>query len=134
MAYVHPLWMLASLGLAGVAWRAGMHLRAVRRRRTRPRPGDRARHLRVAKPAVALIGIGFVAGPVSMVFLRGSAAFTTAHAAVAAVALMSFVATAVLGRRLERGTQSAREAHAIVGTLALLAAIAALGTGFVLLP
>lgn len=69
-----------------------------------------------------------------MVFIRGNAAFTTAHAAVAAIALLSFVATAVLGRRLERGTQSAREAHAIVATLALLAAIAALGTGFVLLP
>jgi len=69
-----------------------------------------------------------------MVFLRGNAAFTTAHAAVAGVALLAFLATAILGHRLERGTQSAREAHAIVGTLALLAAIAALGTGFVLLP
>lgn len=69
-----------------------------------------------------------------MVFLRGNAAFTTAHAALAVPALLLFVAAGVLGRRLERGTQSAREAHALVGTLALLAAIAALGTGIVLLP
>jgi len=126
--------MLASLGLAGAAWRAGMHLRAVRRRRARPQPGDRRRHLRLAKPALWLLALGFTGGPASMVFLRGEAAFTTAHAATAALALLLFVATGVLGRRLERGTQSAREAHAIVGTLALLAAVAALGTGFVLLP
>jgi hypothetical protein len=126
--------MLASLGLAGVAWRAGMHLRAVRMRRARPRPGDRRRHLRLAKPAVALLALGFAGGPASMVLLRGNQAFTTAHAAAASLALLLFVATGVLGLRLERGAHSAREAHAIVGTIALLAAIAALGTGFVLLP
>lgn len=70
----------------------------------------------------------------SMILLRGNAAFTTAHAAAAALALLLFVATGALGRRLEHGTLSAREAHAILGTLALLAAVAALGTGFVLLP
>ena len=69
-----------------------------------------------------------------MVFLRGEPAFGTAHAVAAALALLLFLATGVLGRRLEHGTQSAREAHAIIGTLALLAAVAALGTGFVLLP
>ena len=126
--------MLASLGLAFAAWRAGLHLRAVRLRRAPPQPGDRARHLRLAKPAVWLLAIGFAGGPASMVWLRGQAAFGTAHAAVSTVALVLFVAAAVLGRRLEQRATTAREAHAIAGTLALLAGIAAFGTGFVLLP
>jgi hypothetical protein len=126
--------MLLSLGLAGAAWRAGMHLRAVRRRRARPLPGDRQRHLRLARPAVVLIALGFAGGPASMLLLRGEDAFSTAHSAVAALALLLFVAAALLGHRLERGVHTAREAHAIVATLALLAAAAALGTGFVLLP
>ncbi len=69
-----------------------------------------------------------------MVLLRGESAFSTAHAAVATLALLFLLACAFLGHRLEGGAQAARETHAIVGTLALLAAAAALGTGFVLLP
>ena len=36
-----------------------------------PPPGERPRHLRLAKTAVALVCIGFTLGPLSAVFLRG---------------------------------------------------------------
>ncbi len=133
LAYLHPVWMLAGIALVVLALRSGL---AVRRAR---RGGGvtlalRAQHLRRAKLALVWITPGFVAGPVSMSWLRGRDPFATAHAYAALLAIALFVAAALLGRRLERGDPASRDVHALVATLAVLAAGLAAATGFVLLP
>lgn len=126
--------MVASLGLVLVALRAGLVVRRARAAR-RPPPRDaRRRHLRVAKPALACILVGLVAGPVSAVWLRGWEAFGTLHAALGIGAALCFVVAAIAGRRLEGGRMQARNAHALFAALAVLIASVAAMAGFVLLP
>lgn len=134
LAYGHPLWMLAALGLAGFALRSGLALRRARRLRARRDPADRRRHLARAKPAVAMLAVGFAGGPLSMAWLRGRDPFGTAHAWIGVLALALFLAAALLGRRLEQGRSRALDAHALLAGLAMLVAAASALTGFVLLP
>ena len=134
LAYVHPIWMIATLTLAAAALRTGLRMRSLRRRRTRREGGALDRHLRFAKPAVSMAAVGFAAGPLSMLWLRGRDAFDTAHACAGVVALLLFAATGILGRRLERGRGTPLDAHALLATLALLAGAVCAVTGFVLLP
>jgi hypothetical protein len=134
LAWVHPIWMLASIGLCFAALRAGLRLRQARRGGRRRNPADLRRHLKLAKPAIWLICAGFGLGLASAVWLRGLRFLANAHGLVASTALALFVATGVLGWRLEHGRSRARDAHALVALLALLAAVAAFGTGLVLLP
>lgn len=126
--------MVVSIALCGAALRVGLSLRRSRRFRTPRKPNARAAHLRIAKPAVVAVVVGFVAGPVSAVTLRGWDPFQTFHSLVAVVAAGLFVATAVLGRRLERGTARSFDAHALLALLAMLAALIAAVAGFVLMP
>lgn len=134
LAWGHPAFMLASITLAFLALRAGMSLR--RGRRGGPRPGRdaRSRHLRLAKPAVLAVAVGFVGGPVSMALLRGREPFGTAHAWIGLLTLALFASAGLLGRRLEQGRSPARDAHALLGLLAVLFAAAAAMAGLVLLP
>lgn len=134
LAWVHPVWMVLSIGLSFAALRVGLRLRQARRGGRRRRPGDLRLHLKLAKPAVWLIGAGFGLGLASAVWLRGLRFLANAHGLVASAALALFVATGILGWRLEHGRSRARDAHALAALLALLAAIAAFGTGLVLLP
>ena len=134
LAYLHPAWMLLSLGLAALALRAGLALRRARRLGQRRTADAYRRHVRLAKPALLLLALGFALGLASSVGLRGWSALGTAHGAVASAALAAFLATGALGRALERGTSRAVEWHARLAALSLLLAAAALGTGFVLLP
>jgi hypothetical protein len=126
--------MTLALGLCGVALRSGLAMRRSRRFRTQRAPGLRERHLKVAKPAVALVAVGLLGGPVSSVWLRDWEPLRTFHgwAGLAAVAL--FAAAALHGRRLERGRSRAFDTHALFALLAMLAAGVAFVAGFVLLP
>jgi hypothetical protein len=134
LAYGHPVWMVVSTVVCGVALRAGLLLRRSRRFRQRRPVGLRESHLRIAKPAVIAVLVGFVAGPVSAVWLRNLRPFGTFHGIVGLLAASLFLATAVLGLRLERGTVRAFDAHAITGLLAMLATLVAAVAGFVLMP
>ena len=150
LAHAHPAWMLAAIALAALALRAGLRLRAARRGAPSARAAGaeeraalRARHILLGKIAVLAIGLGFGGGIASVVWLRGWQVFGSAHGLVACAALALFACAAVLGRRLERGLERGlesgagrrtRQRHAAAGLLALLAAAAAFGTGFVLLP
>jgi len=126
--------MILTLAACGVALRAGIALRRSRRFRV-PRPrGLRDRHLRIAKPAVIAVLIGFAAGPISAVWLRDWEPLHSFHGAVAVVAAALFVAAAVIGRRLEQGRTRAFDAHALLGLAAMVAAAVAAVAGFVLLP
>ena len=126
--------MVVSILLCGAALRAGLVLRRARRFGGPRRPGARAAHLRVAKPAAVAVLIGFLGGPISAVALRDWEPFRTFHSGVGLVAAALFVATAVLGRRLERGTARPVDAHALLGMLAMLAAVVGAVAGFVLMP
>ncbi len=126
--------MLASLLLAALALRSGLALRRSRQRRAPREPGMRPRHLRLARPAVLLIALGGVLGPVSSVWLRGWEPLHSLHGVLGLGVLLLFGAAALLGRRLETGRARAFDAHALLGTLAVLMAALAAVAGFVLLP
>jgi hypothetical protein len=126
--------MVASLGLVALALRAGLRLRHARFGREPRTPDLRRTHLRFAKPAVALICVGFLAGPISAFWLRGWTPFATFHAWLGILTAALFIAVAILGRRLERRRGHPVDAHAIVAALAVLAAAIAVVAGLVLLP
>jgi hypothetical protein len=126
--------MAAALGLAVLTLRAGLRLRRARLAGAARDPRARRRHLRLAKPAVALALAGCVLGPLSAVTLRGWQPFASFHGLLGLAVAALFLAAAVLGRRLERGRTRAFEAHAWLGALAVLGAALAAVAGFVLLP
>lgn len=134
LAYAHPSWMVSSLLLAAAALRLGLGLRRARRGLAPRDPTRRRLHLRLSKPAVCLVLVGFVGGPLSMAFLRGERPFATLHAWIGLSAAALFAATAVLGWRLEHGRGRPADAHALLGVLAMLTAAVAAVAGFVLLP
>ena len=91
-------------------------------------------HLRLAKPAVVMIGIGFLGGPLSALWLRDWTPFGSFHAWLGGLTVILFATTAILGRRLEQGRGRPVEAHAILAGLAVMAAAVAAVAGFILLP
>ena len=134
LAYLHPLWMLGSLALAAAALRAGLALRRARRLGQRRTAEAYRRHLRLAKPALVLLALGFGGGITSSVLLRGWNAFESGHGLVACAALAVLLTAGTLGWRLEHGQRRFVEWHARLAALSVLLAAAAIGTGFVLLP
>jgi hypothetical protein len=126
--------MLVSLALAVLTLRAGLALRRARRGRAPRDPRLRRRHLRLAKPAVALVLAGFVGGPVSALWLRGWEPFASFHGVLGLAVATLFAAAALVGWRLEHGRSRAFEVHAMLGALAVLGAALAAVAGFVLLP
>jgi hypothetical protein len=126
--------MIVTVLCCAIALRAGVALRRTRRFRKRRPPGLRETHLRFAKPAVVAVLIGFLGGPVSAVLLRNWEPIQTFHGVMGIVAAALFAAAAVLGLRLERGRARSFDAHALLGLLAMLAAVIASVAGFVLLP
>jgi len=126
--------MVASLAVVALALRAGLRLRRARFRRWPTPPGLLREHLRFAKPAIAAVLVGFLAGPISAIWLRGWKPFETFHAWVGVLAVGLFLASAALGWRLERHRGRPVDAHAILAGLAVLAAAVAVVAGLVLLP
>ena len=126
--------MVVSLALAMLALRAGLALRRARRGFGAKRPGARRAHLRLAKPAIALVGVGLLAGPPSAVALRAWDPFATLHGWLGLLVAGLFTAVFVLGHRLEHGRSRAFDAHALLGLLAILTAALTAIAGFVLLP
>ncbi len=126
--------MVASLGAVALALRAGLRLRRARFGRERRTPDLLRAHIAVAKPAIAVICVGFLAGPISAVWLRDWTPFATFHAWIGLLAVGLFLAVAVLGWRLERHRGRPVDAHAALAGLAVLAAAVAVVAGMVLLP
>jgi hypothetical protein len=126
--------MVASLLLMGLVLRAGLLLRRARLARRPPPAGARRRHVRLARPAVLLVCVGFAGGLASAIWLRGFAPLTSFHGVLASLALVLFVAAARQGTRLERGDTQVRNLHARLGAGALLVGAAAAIAGFILLP
>jgi hypothetical protein len=126
--------MLLAIGLAVLTLRSGLALRRSRLGRSGRTPELRPRHLRLAKPAVAALAVGFLGGLGSWHWLRAGEPIGTLHGVLALAVLGCFGAAAVLGRRIERGRSRALDAHALFGGLGVLLAALAAVAGFVLLP
>ncbi len=126
--------MIASCSVVALALRAGLRLRRNRVARVGRKEGLLRAHLRLAKPAVVLMGIGFLAGPLSALWLRDWTPFRSFHSWLGILAAILFATTAILGRRLEQGRGRPVEAHAIFAGLAVMAAAVAAVAGFILLP
>ena len=126
--------MTAGLTLAALAFRAGIALRRSRLGPLRRTPEMRARHLRRAKAAVAVLLVGFVGGPVSWVWLRGGEPLGTFHGFVGLSVATLLAAAALAGHRIEKHGSRAYDVHAVLGGLAILLAAVAAVAGFVLLP
>ncbi len=129
--------MLAVLAVAALALRAGLVLRRRRLRGEPPKPGLLAAHLRLARPAVLLMGVGLVGGPASSWWLRGWTPLETVHGWLGVLAVLLFGSAGLLGLRLQRG-QLRREKgaplHGLLGALGMLVAGVAAAAGMVLLP
>ncbi len=134
LAFVHPAWMVASLVMAVATARLGLEIR--RRRANGQLVGAtlRARHLRFGKWTVAMVAIGFVAGPVSMILFRERAAFDSFHGILGLIVFGLFAWTGWSGRALSRGDPEAREIHRIAAAAAIATAMLSAVAGFVLLP
>ncbi len=126
--------MAVAISVAVVVLRAGVAVRRARKRGRGRIPDLRRAHLRLARPAVAVIALGFLFGPLSMWLFRGRTPFDTLHSVLGSIALALFLATAWQGRRLERGEREVAGLHGRLGLVALIAAGAAMVAGFVLLP
>jgi hypothetical protein len=126
--------MTAGLVLAVLALRAGLALRRARHGRGARRPSARRAHLRLAKPAVAVLVVGLLAGPPSAVVLRGWDPLRTLHGWLGLLVAGLFAAAFVLGRWLEQGRSRSFDVHGWLGLLAVLGAALTAIAGFVLLP
>lgn len=133
-AFIHPLWMVITLGSAVYTARLGLEIRR-RRRLSEPVGGAlRSRHLRFGKLSLVLVAIGFVLGPISMIFLRERPGFDSFHSVLGLIVLGLFAWTGWSGRALAGGNQDARAIHRIAAAAAIASGLFAAVAGFILLP
>ena len=90
-------------------------------------------HARLAKPAVVFVIFGFIGGGLSSSLIRNWSLMESFHAIVALVVVVLFTATAVYGRRAERG-EGEPGLHGLLGVLTMLGSFLAAIAGFILLP
>ena len=129
--------MVGALVLVVLALRLGLRLRQQRQGRAvseRPRAELLAAHLRLAKPAVVLVLLGFAIGPVSAVWLRGWEPFSKFHGWLGLIAAALFALAAYWGHALEKGQSRQAGRHGVTAGVALLIAAVGAVAGFVLLP
>lgn len=135
LAYVHPLWQVAVLLLALWTLSLGLRMRRLRRRRR----ADRAllgRHVRAGLTCLALLTVGYVAGPVTLSVVREKPVFESGHAFFSTVTMLLLVTGGALGYRLwrARGSVRDRELHVFCMGLGLFLALVTVMLGLDLLP
>lgn len=134
LAFVHPAWMISTLAMAVVTARLGLEIRR-RRLKGRRVDGDlRSRHLRLGRRTLVMVGIGFLAGPVSMALFRDQNPFESLHGILGIIVLGLFAWTGWSGRALSRGNRDARDIHRIAAASSVAAAMLSAVAGFILLP
>lgn len=134
LAFAHPLWMTVSLGLAVATARLGLEIRSRRRHGEAVGRALRDRHLRFGQSAIALVVVGFAAGPPSMAWLRGRPVFESFHAVLGLIVLGLFLWTGWSGRALAAGNREARDVHRIAAAASIAVALVSAVAGFRLLP
>jgi hypothetical protein len=131
-AYLHPLTMLGVLALGLLVLREGFELR---RARQAGRSRATARHRQLAKLFVPLMALGYLAGLLSLGWIRGEPIFKSLHWPLATLSTVLLVGAGTLGLQLERGLAlDQRSAHALFGALGVLLALFAAAAGVSLLP
>jgi hypothetical protein len=132
LAYLHPLFMAAVLGLGLLVLREGL---ASRRARLRGLPFSSVRHRKLARWFVSLVTLGYGFGLVSMGWIRSEPLFDSFHSIFASGALIGVVVAWLLGRQLERvDAPEVRTVHPIWGGVGLLLALLAAAAGIAILP
>jgi hypothetical protein len=134
LAFAHPVWMSVSLGLAVATARLGLEIRNRRRRGQAVGRALRDRHLRLGRSTLALVVVGFAAGPPSMAWLRDRPVFESLHAVLGLIVLGLFLWTGWSGRALAAGNPDARDVHRIAAAASIAAALLSAVAGFRLLP
>jgi hypothetical protein len=81
-----------------------------------------------------MVAIGFLAGPLSMLFLRERDWFDSFHGILGIIVFGLFMWTGWTGRALARGDRESRGIHRIAAAAALAAGMLSAVAGFVLLP
>lgn len=134
LAFFHPAWMVSTLAMAIATARLGLEIR--RRRMNQRQVGGelRARHLRFGKRTLLMVGLGFLAGPISMALLRDREPFESFHGILGIIVLGLFAWTGWTGRALAAGKQEARDIHRIAAASSVAAAMLSAVAGFILLP
>jgi hypothetical protein len=134
LAFVHPAWMVTSLTMALATARLGLE---IRRRRVNGRPiggALRGRHLRFGRRTLAMIGIGFLMGPLSMALLRDRDPLESFHGVLGVIVVGLFAWTGWSGRALANGNREARDIHRFAAASSVAAAMLSAVAGFILLP
>ena len=134
LAFAHPVWMIASLGVAVATARLGLRIRNRRRRGEPPARALRDRHLRLGRTTLVLVVVGFLSGPPSMAWLRDRPIFESFHAVLGLIVLGLFLWTGWSGRALAAGNRDARDVHRIAAAASVAAALLSAVAGFRLLP
>lgn len=134
LAFGHPLWMIVSIGFALTTARLGLEIRRRRAKGDKPGKALRERHLRFGKIAIAMVVVGFLAGPPSMLLLRERPWFDSFHSILGLIGLGLFLWTGATGRSLARGNAEARDVHRIAAAAAIASALLSSVAGFTLLP
>jgi hypothetical protein len=132
LAWIHPAFMVAILGVGIFVAREGILLRQARLIR---RPFDSRRHRRLGRIFVATVVLGYGSGPASLGLLRSEPILDSFHFLLATGALIGLVSAYVVGKILEGRLDSRlRTLHLVCGSLGLLLAIVAGVAGMSILP
>jgi hypothetical protein len=134
VSFIHPALAVAGLVLGWLALRAGLTVRDARVKRAVAPAGARERHLRLARPAVALAAGSFPVGLATAVLARDMEAFRTVHGYLGAAATACFIGAALVGRALMSGGSTRRGPHVAMSLLGLLLGLVVALTGIELLP
>jgi hypothetical protein len=139
LPFIHPVWQCLGIILGFVTWREGLALRALRRTRAHEEAyaARRARHVRLGKRWLWIIGSGYLLGLGELVFLRREPVFRSAHFYFATLALVPLAWGALYGLAMLRGTPRAleyRELHSFLLPLALFLLVGVGVLGLQLLP
>jgi Protein of unknown function (DUF4079) len=131
LPFLHPVWQSMGIALGFVALREGLALRQGRRTQARAlRPSARrARHVRLGKCCVWIIGSGYCLGIGELWLLRGETVLHSAHFFFATMALALFGWGALYGFAMLRGTRSYAERRDLHGFLLPLALLLMVGAG-----
>jgi hypothetical protein len=137
LAFIHPALQTALLILALYILTLGLRIRKSRLQGPGPGTARLARlHMRLSRWFTALIAVGYLLGPLVMWLVLGKPVFATAHAFFSTLALVLFMGTAYLGRklRLAPGKDDIRQIHTFCAFIAVFISLITAIQGFQLLP
>jgi hypothetical protein len=131
LPFLHPIWQSVGIALGFMAWREGLALRRGRRTQHQAdtHSAPRARHVRLGKCCLWIIGSGYVLGLGELSFVRGEPIFRSAHFYFATLALGLFGWGVVYGFAMLRNSSMSAERRALHGFLLPLALLMMVGVG-----